>query len=297
MLQQTGVTTVIPYFERWMDRFPTVEALARADEQAVLALWQGLGYYRRCRNLLAGARFVAEHGWPSSAADWLAVPGVGRYTAGAIASIALGEPSPLVDGNVERVYSRVTLDRSTGDVLKRQAWHWAEAQMRASAPGEWNQALMELGATVCTPKRPICTECPIVSACLAVAAGVQADLPTSFEKRQTVAVAYDVAVVIHQGRFGLRQIPPGEWWEGMWEFPRFDRGRTDLIGIQLPPLKHVVTHHRITLYPVIVSEPPSGIDLQFFQASELADVPLPAPQRRILRQVRTALAAPALDLR
>ena len=232
MLQQTGVATVVPFFERWMDRFPTVNDLAKANEQDVLSLWQGLGYYRRCRNLLAGARIIASDGWPVDAAAWLKIPGVGRYTAGAIASIALGEPAPVVDGNIERVYARLATDPATGDVLNRRTWEWARRELRQSTPGDWNQALMELGATVCTPTRPSCIQCPAAPACRALRDQTVDTLPTSGKRRSIIRLEFDVEVPVCDKSFGLRQIAAGQWWEGMWEFPRSPRER------QLPPARH-----------------------------------------------------------
>ena len=295
MLQQTGVCTVIPYFERWMVRFPTVQELAKADDQDVLSVWQGLGYYRRCRNLLAAARQIAAEGWPTNAAGWLKVPGVGRYTAAAIASISLGEPSPLVDGNVERVYARLIADPAEGAELKRRAWSWAQREMRAKAPGDWNQALMELGATVCTAVSPRCAACPVAGTCAALQAGTVEKLPTPTLKRAVVKLEFDVEVPVCDGRLGLRQIPPGQWWEGMWEFPRSPRGTSSFEGTKLEPIKHAVTHHRITLHPVIAYRNEAGPELTWFTPDELVTLPLPAPQRKLLGAAAAKL--PQLDIR
>ncbi|GIK51822.1 MAG: A/G-specific adenine glycosylase [Planctomycetota bacterium] len=187
MLQQTQVATVIPYFERFMKRFPDVHSLARARQDDVLALWSGLGYYRRARMLHAAARVMAEtHGGeiPSSRRALLALPGVGRYTAGAILSIAFNEPEPLVDGNVERVFARLSARRgdTKSRLAQRAAWAFAESAMREAAlqgvaPSVFNQALMELGATVCIPGRPRCAQCPLASQCRALKLGRQDRLP------------------------------------------------------------------------------------------------------------------------
>lgn len=138
MCQQTTVAAVIPFYERWMARFPTVEALAGAEIDEVLTYWQGLGYYRRARYLHAGAQWVVEHGWPSSVEEWRAVPGVGDYTAGAISSISLGLAAPVVDGNVERVYARICADEALNPALKRGAWEWTRSVMVEESPGDWN---------------------------------------------------------------------------------------------------------------------------------------------------------------
>jgi A/G-specific adenine glycosylase len=292
MLQQTPVVTVIPYWNRWMNRFPTTAALASADEQEVLSMWQGLGYYRRCRMLLQGARWVEAHGMPTTAAGWLKVPGIGPYTAGAIASIAFDEPAPLVDGNVERVYARLTGDDSRGKDLHNAAWRWANQNVFAERPGDWNQALMELGATVCKPFAPDCQACPLSQKCVAFLSRRVEDLPTKSPKVQAVKLFQVVWVPIHENRFGVRQIPAGQWWEGMWEFPRADVGSDELMAIvgegwleSIGIVRHSVTHHRITIDVNLVRCESPSEQLIWLSIDKLADLPMPAPQRKILRMV------------
>ncbi len=282
MLQQTGVSTVIPYFEKWMERFPTVQDLAAANDQDVLELWQGLGYYRRCKNLLTGARRITSSGWPTSARDWQRVPGVGAYTAGAIVSIALGLPSAVVDGNVMRVYARLTGDDSSGAELQRHTWTWAEAEIRAEAPGDWNQALMELGATVCTASNPRCESCPLMDFCVARNAGRVAELPAQVARRPVVELSFQVHIRQFNGKFGVRQIPEGEWWAGMWEFPR--TLLTEKLR-QKPALKHTVTHHRISLFPIVEEVAKPAADLTWLTERQLLAKPMPAPQRRLLEKL------------
>lgn len=290
MLQQTQVATVIPYWKHWMARFPSVESLALADEQDVLSHWQGLGYYRRGRLLMAGAEWVLTHGLPTTSSGWLAVPGVGRYTAGAIASIAQGLPAALVDGNVERVFARLTGCASSGPRLTKAAWTWAEANLERERPGDWNQALMELGATVCRPQNPDCASCPVKESCAALADGDPTRFPIRLAKRATDAMSFHVLVLVSQeGRFGVRQISTGKWWEGMWEFPR-ESSPDALLGwegkrTKLPTVRHRVTHHRITLHVerADLEVEPSG--LTWLTADEMEKLPMPAPQRKIYRSV------------
>ena len=290
MAQQTQVGTVIPYWERWLARFPTVESLAAADEADVLSMWQGLGYYRRARLFLAGARFVAEHGMPRTAAEWRAVPGVGAYTAGAIASIAFDDPAPLVDGNVERVFARLTDDGSSDAALHRAAWRWATENLNANRPGDWNQALMELGATVCTPKSPACERCPLRGECLAYARGTQSVRPMPATRKRTVALAFAVWVPSFEGEYGLRQIPAGEWWEGMWEFPRApltdEASLETLVGDgwrqEAGVVRHGVTHHRIENRVTLVRCERRSSELTWYAEEALAALPIPTPQRRAL---------------
>lgn len=289
MLQQTQVATVIPYFVRWIARFPTVSSLAEATEQDVLAMWQGLGYYRRCRMLLEGSKFVAANGMPSTAAAWRDVPGVGRYTAGAIASIASGEVTPLIDGNVERVFARLTGCDFSGSKLAKAAWDWAESLVDPNRPGDHNQALMELGATVCKPLNPSCPSCPLKTQCFAYQNSAQDQLPVKTERRKTVVLNQCVAVHYADGKFGLRQIPEGEWWQGMWEFPRSEANDPKPNGLKLGVVRHVVTHHKISLEVFLVSDTNNG--LIWYREGELETLPLPAPQRRSLEMAQKHLRA------
>ena len=290
MAQQTQVGTVIPYWERWLARFPTVGALAAADEADVLSQWQGLGYYRRARLFLAGARWVVANGMPTTAVGWKEVPGVGAYTAGAIASIAFGDPAPLVDGNVERVYARLADDPASDAALHRAAWRWAAEGMHEGRPGDWNQALMELGATVCVPRVPLCERCPLREGCLAFQRGTQTLRPAPARRKETVDLKQAVWVPAYEGSYGMRQIPPGEWWEGMWEFPRAplddELALAKIVGEgwrqEAGVVRHGVTHHRIEVRVSLVRcEERSGA-LEWFEESELKDLPIPTPQRRAL---------------
>jgi A/G-specific adenine glycosylase len=286
MLQQTQVATVIPYWFRWMERFPTVSALADASEDDVLGFWQGLGYYRRAKLLRHGAQFVVLNGMPRNAAEWLRVPSVGRYTAGAIASIALREPAALVDGNVERVFSRLFAIEESGSALHRQVWSLAEALVDGDDPGGWNQALMELGATVCRPVEPLCGECPVADACRGRAEGRTADLPRAEPKVAPVALRHVRWIPFFGDKVGLRRIENGPWWVGMWDFPRTEsegdvpfwvrEGSSVLVG----RFRHAVTNHRIEVlvYRVEVLEMDDG--LSWFLPAELADLALPTPARR-----------------
>jgi A/G-specific adenine glycosylase len=289
MLQQTQVSTGLPFYERWMARFPTVSALAEATEEEVLAMWQGLGYYRRARLLRNGAQFVQEHGWPTCAAEWQRVPSVGPYTAGAIASIAMNEAAPLADGNVERVYARIVGDEASGATLHRNAWKWATKVVDQRRPGDWNQALMELGARVCRPVDPHCKQCPLRDHCLAYQLDRTDQLPTRAARARPIQLTQFVWVPSCEGKFGVRAIAPGKWWEGMYEFPRSDdlaeleRQFPDLWPESLGTVRHTVTNHRISLMASIVRLPTMSGDLIWRTAEALRELPMPAPQRRVLR--------------
>src|SRR5436190_11252587 len=200
MLQQTQVETVIPYFERWIAKFPNIRKLARADEQAVLTLWAGLGYYSRARNLMAAAKSVVDdHGGkiPSDYDALRSLPGIGQYTAGAILSIAFNRPFPVVDGNVRRVLSRIY---GWEDDSPKRLWEGAEHLVKQAEPRFINQAIMELGATVCSFKAPRCLVCPVQQSCIAYKTGMQAVIPPVKKRPETVRVVLFAVVQEKNGR-------------------------------------------------------------------------------------------------
>jgi len=280
MLQQTRVAAVLPFYERFLARFPTVRALARAPQEAVLEAWAGLGYYSRARNLQRAAKeIVRKHRgrFPQILEDALALPGVGRYTAAAVLSIAFDAPLAVLDGNVARVLARLGARR--GDV--RQPAMWRRLQSAAEAllapaphgtPGAWNQAMMELGATVCTPRAPACGECPVARFCRARAMGLQEQIPGKRPKRAPVDVRLAAAVLLDPLRRTLLVLPEDGAGNGlfsrMWQFPALEVGsgaegalrrhlRESLAleaaeCVALPAARHTVTFRRVTLLPFLV---------------------------------------------
>ena len=227
MLQQTTVVAVIPYYERFLARFPIVESLAAAREEDVLKLWEGLGYYSRARNLHAAARqIVAERGgeFPPEVDALRALPGVGRYTAGAIASFAFDRRAPIVEANTLRLYSRLLGYRGDPRSAAGQEllWDFAERILPTRAAGRFNQALMELGATVCTPIDPACEVCPVKSSCRACAHGAQADIPLPKSRPDVTQVVEACVAVRKGGRYLLRRRGEDERWGGLWDFPRIE---------------------------------------------------------------------------
>ncbi len=282
MLQQTRVEVVVGYFERWMERFPTIFDLARASEDEVLSLWQGLGYYSRARRLRQGAIHLVEGGGgqlPVGASALLGVPGIGPYSAGAIASIAQGERTPVVDGNVVRVLTRHFGLR--GDPakkpLKERLWQLAAQLVPGERPGDFNQALMELGATVCTPARAACYDCPLQSSCAAFAQGLVSELP-ELPKRPASSPLVAAALLVRAGERLLlvRQPSNARWWAGLWTLPfgveeprpgdreqalaiaRRVRDGHGLAGALEPlgaPLVHPITRFRISLSAFVLRVP------------------------------------------
>ncbi|HEX7926407.1 MAG TPA: A/G-specific adenine glycosylase [bacterium] len=228
MLQQTQVETVLPYYRRWMERFPSVEAVAEAPLADVLKLWEGLGYYSRARNLHRAAQVVMDqHGGtcPSTVEALLELPGIGRYTAGAIASIAFNQPVPLVDGNVVRVLSRVFAVRESykRPEGQRLLWGLAEAALPHDRPREFNEGLMELGALICRPRAPNCLLCPWSAHCQARELGNPEAFPVR-EARKARPVRHGVLLLAQNGDALLvRQRPADGLWGGMWEFPWIER--------------------------------------------------------------------------
>lgn len=224
MLQQTTVTAVIPYYERFLLQFPTLEDLASAPLDEVISLWSGMGYYSRARNLHKAARQIMdEHQgvFPQTVEELNRLPGVGKSTAGAIRSIAFDLPAPILDGNVRRVLVR--LFAFSGDPrtakAERQLWIWAEALTSCTFPHDYAQAIMDLGATICVPKQPLCSHCPLQDLCQAYAKGMTSQLPQR-RKKQTVPVRYQVAVLIENDtHLLLRQRPADGFLGGLWELP------------------------------------------------------------------------------
>lgn len=279
MLQQTQVATVIPCYERWLARFPDFVALARADESDVLHAWQGLGYYARARNLQAAARAVLEdfHGaMPQRAAQIATLPGVGRYTAGAVASFAFDQAEPIVDANIARVLARLTNWQQPIDTAAGQThlWQTAIALLPKRGGRLHNSALMELGALVCLPRRPLCAQCPVRAFC---AATDPAALPRKKPKPSEVRLHEPHAFAFRRNRVLLEQSRVR--WRGMWMLPRLATvpAQEPLLRLDFP-----FTHHRVTL-SVFDTEPTLPNDnLRWFPRAQLAVLPLPSPHRRAL---------------
>ena len=271
MLQQTRVQAVMPYYTRWMNRFPTVNDLSTASMDEVNIYWQGLGYYQRAKNLLRAARLITQNSelsepkWPNSSEEWQTLPGIGRYTANAIASIAHGEPVPVVDGNVKRVFARLTMCSLMDNQLENSAWDWAILNLRTENPGEWNQALMELGATVCTPKNPCCQECPLSPSCRAYNTGSQTLYPQKQPplkfKDQQLTCFFHYHKVNESVYFLIHQFHGNEWWKGLWGLPYQElsdendwhfQNKLTLVQENLTTFKHTVTNHHLQITPAIL---------------------------------------------
>ena len=309
MLQQTQVSTVVPYFQRFLQAFPTIHALAEADEQAVLRLWQGLGYYSRARNLHAAAKkIVAECDGliPDSIETLLELPGVGRYTAGAIASIAYNRRAPILDGNVARVLARIFCIESDPreKATNAKLWQLAEEILpKEGKPcGDFNSALMELGATVCTPRNPQCLICPVKQFCQAYAAGMQDRIPPPRKVKPTPLIKRWVFCIHHKNRFLIEQRPAKGRWAGMWQFITVEPAglkptpsvvkQTTGCSIKslekIGEISHTLTHRRYE-FDVFIGEAKESkktalpSNRRWVELSELDDYPLPKPHVQIAR--------------
>lgn len=313
MLQQTQVATVIPYYQRFLAAFPGLSSLAAADLDAVLKLWEGLGYYSRARNLYRAAQIVvAEHNGevPHDLKALLSLPGIGRYTAGAILNFAFGIPAPILDGNVIRVFSRLfdLPDDVSQTSVKEALWARAEALLPGEDAPLWNEGLMELGRRICVKANPACALCPIAAYCAAFTHGTQAQRPHKPSRGRTPHVDVTAAVIGDgAGRFLIAQRPVDRMLGGLWEFPggKCEPGETlpdcltreiseelgleIAVGAPLLRLRHAYTHFRITLHvfeAAIISGEPRAIecaDWRWVTLAEMANFAFPVTDQQIIR--------------
>ncbi len=328
MLQQTQVDTVIPYFNRFLDRFPTLNDLAIAPIGDVLKLWEGLGYYARARNLHKAAKVIATdlHGeWPRTVEGLIALPGIGRYSAGAIASLAFGVRAPVLDGNVIRVLCRLfAIQRDPKDAkVREELWQLAESLLPppvshavretgegVGVAGLHNEALMELGATICTPRQPRCDVCPITAHCEAKRLDLQAQLPLKTKRKPLPHFDVTAAVIRRNGRLLIAQRPFGGRLGGLWEFPggKVEAGETlpqclrreikeELgfrikVGDFITSIDHAYTHFKITLHAfectVMSGEPRKlGVeDFKWVRMSELSKYAFAKTDLRIIEALK-----------
>ncbi len=317
MLQQTQVKTVIPYWERWMRDLPDVAALAGAPAAKVLKLWEGLGYYSRARNLHAAAQLIVEKfggRFPHAFPEILELPGIGRYTAGAIASIAYNQPAPILDGNVMRVLTRVfgidgdPRGKATNQQLWALATHLVEHAARTPdsaktrACSQLNQSLMELGALVCTPRQPACPVCPARKSCIAHRDQRTHELPALAPRAATTARRFVAFVITRAGRHLVQQRPSGGVNAGLWEFPNLElaaaaaltdrvvlaTGRVVRPTTRLGSLTHSITRYRITveIYRAELWEDPPQPHEHWVSASELEELALTSAHRKIVARMR-----------
>jgi A/G-specific adenine glycosylase len=313
MLQQTRIAAVMPYYQHFLERFPTVQSLARTPEPEVLKLWSGLGYYSRARNLHRAAKtIVAQHHgqFPRTLDATLELPGIGAYTAAAVLSIAYDVPLAVLDGNVARVLARIRAIR--GDLRAPKNWRaltiGAQNFLAAHAPGDWNQSLMELGEVICTPRSPRCTECPVARHCRAYAEGLTNEIPAPRRKRAAVQMKIAAAILRDpHGRTLLIQDPGAHdtvLFSRMWQFPAVEIKRhakaeleahlrttlavTKISLEELPAARHGVTFRNITLLPFLVNvrKLPKLPRTRILPLKNLAKLPISSATRKIAAAAR-----------
>ncbi|MEZ5405297.1 MAG: A/G-specific adenine glycosylase [Verrucomicrobiia bacterium] len=278
MLQQTQVATVIPYYDRWLKRFPTWKTLARASQEKVLKMWEGLGYYQRARNLHAAAKQVVKQYREQLPADWEAIyqlPGMGRYTAGAIASIAFSFQKPVLDGNVIRVLSRLTDLQEPVNVrhVQEKLWQWVEELVPRKEPGIFNQALMELGAIVCTKGTPACCLCPLHFLCRAKN---PEKLPYKNQKTFFTSRVENVAISFNKEVIWMKKQESTQHWKGLWCFPEIQQIPA---GKPWHQLVYSITRYRVTLRAYF--SPFLLPDSKEIPWTQLQKLPMPAPHRKL----------------
>lgn len=314
MLQQTQVQTVIPYYHRFIKTFPSFKALANASEHAVLKLWEGLGYYSRARNLHKLAKKVCElheENLPSNYEELISLPGIGRYTAGAILSIAFDKPFPLLDGNVQRVFARLYAidDNLREPQTIQKLWTLSEELLDRQSPGDYNQALMELGATICIPKNPKCLICPIQRYCKAFATGQQNILPVKSKAKPIPHYHIGAGVIWKKGEILISQRPSKGLLGGLWEFAggkqetgesitdcvqreiKEELGISVKVQSEIATVDHAYTHFKITLHAhecKYISGTPKTIgcqDWKWIKPHELRDYAFPSANQPIIEKI------------
>lgn len=307
MLQQTQVATAIPYFERFIQHFPTIELLAEAPLDDVLHYWSGLGYYARARNLHKTALLIVEKyqgSFPETIAELIGLPGVGRSTAGAIASLSMGRPEPILDGNVKRVLCRFfAIEGWSGSAVNlKRLWVLSEQFTPKEKAGNYNQAMMDLGATVCKRSKPNCPQCPLMSDCLALKANLVSELPTP-KKRVSLPVKKRYWLVSKNGQeVLLNQRPPAGLWGGLWAFPEFetydelvdwcDNNGTDLSDAEKRPEKrHTFSHYHLDYTSIVCSQPSMTPRIaednksSWYQINSRVKIGLPKPVSELISQL------------
>ncbi|MFA5842175.1 MAG: A/G-specific adenine glycosylase [Candidatus Gracilibacteria bacterium] len=317
MLQQTQVKTVLPYFERWIKTFPTIQSVASAQEEKILKLWEGLGYYSRARNLQKAAQKIVKnhHGkFPENYEDILALPGIGRYTAGAIASIAYNQPQPILDGNMIRVIARLLAEKRNTRKPQLQAQFWAIAKswIPAKDARNFNQAMMELGALVCTPKSPDCKNCPLKKQCHAYALDLAESLPNRGKSQKKVEIKVVAAILVKKtirasSLIFIQKRPQQGLMGGLWEFPggkvkpkeslkdALCREIREELGIEISNLrpflniKHSYTKYNVDFHTFLVDctgekiKQKEEIDHAWVPIEKLSKLPFPAANVKVIK--------------
>lgn len=311
MMQQTRIDQGTPYYERFLECFPDLASLAAATEEEVLKQWEGLGYYSRARNLHRTARMLMEKyegTFPRDPEVLLLLPGIGRYTAGAIASIAFNVPVSVLDGNIKRVLARLYAVEESIDLpaVDKRLWELATTALNSRRPGDHNQAMMELGARICVPRNPFCDQCPVQRHCRAFSAGVQESLPRRTPKKKIPHHEMVVAAIYHKGKYLIAKRPSEGFLGGLWEFPgdRLQKGEDheaalcrigrEMLHVEIKPgglvavVRHAYTHFKVTLNVYRCTTTKSRIqsefhsEVQWLSVDDFEHFPFPTGHRKFL---------------
>lgn len=311
MLQQTQVKTVIPYYQKFMLRFPDILSLASAPQDEVLHHWTGLGYYARARNLQKAAQVIRDEydgAFPQDINDVVALPGIGRSTAGAVLSLACGQHHSILDGNVKRVLARYfAVDGWPGKKDVEQAlWQYADSLTPSSRTGDYTQAMMDMGATICTRSKPKCDSCPLQQGCLAFAQGRQSELPGRKPKKDTPVRTTVMLIPMWQSQILIYQRPPAGLWGGLWGFYEADTletldeaaqqlGLSDYTRVTLEPFRHTFSHFHLDIQPVILQlKQPTSLQVNekqqiWYDLLNQPNIGLAAPTKKLLTICETHL--------
>lgn len=307
MLQQTQVATVIPYYERFMARFPDVLSLANAPQDDVLHHWTGLGYYARARNLHKAAQHIRDHHngeFPSNFDDVIALPGIGRSTAGAVLSLSLNQPHAILDGNVKRVLTRVyAIDGWPGNKkVEDSLWQLAQHNTPEEQVADYNQAMMDMGATVCTRSKPNCSVCPVADICVANKNGAHAEFPTKKPKKAIPTRQTTMLIFVQDGKVLLQQRPPSGIWGGLWSFIEADNAseKAQEMGFvaneyqELEGFRHTFSHFHLEILPIVVTVSSQGehakvaeSNTRWFDLKDDIEVGLAAPTKTLLNTLKS----------
>ncbi len=297
MLQQTTASAVVGFYERFIDRFPSFESLANADEDEVLCMWSGLGYYRRAKMLRHAAQILKNH-VPETRRELMSIRGIGSYTANALLSFSFSQALPTIDTNAIRVFSRLFMLNGGKSKIEKESYEMGTALISESSPSEWNQAIMELGSLICKNKNPLCSMCPVSSFCKAYQVGKVDQYPQTSKKKKMKKLTHVCICCVHGHKVSVSKIESGKWWAGMYEFPRFELSKSQSVHSFLESHKfnsarlltkicHKVTHHKVSLYAYWINKRIN--EYKYVSYEKLDDYPMPSPQRKVAKELARIL--------
>ena len=297
MLQQTTASAVIGFYERFIDRFPSFESLANANEDEVLCMWSGLGYYRRAKMLRHASEILKNH-VPETRSELMSIRGIGSYTANALLSFSFSQALPTIDTNAIRVFSRLFMLSGGRSKIERESYNMGTVLISEKSPCEWNQAIMELGSLICKSKKPLCFKCPVSPFCKAYQAGKVDQYPETSKQKRIKELTHVCVCYIHDHKVSISKIENGKWWEGMYEFPRFELSKSQSVHSFLnsnhfnnaklfAKVNHTITHHKVSLYAYWINKRVNKY--KYVSYEKLDNYPMPSPQRKLAKELERIL--------